>query len=292
MLQERCDAKGLKLNLNVDENVPDIIYSDPLRFSQICINLCSNAIKFTASGEVDLNIHLLEKQDNILTFRVDVKDTGIGIAQKDQDKIFDSFAQADGNTTRTYGGTGLGLSISKSLVLLLGGKIWLKSVPQEGSTFSFTFKAKEGLVDNLEEDKSSPDTMQKLPKLRILLVEDNEINQEIALEMLKHMGVQVTVANNGAEGLKMFEKETFDLILMDIQMPVMDGLTATRKIRQSSSPLAQSIPIIAMTAHAMSGDKEKSLGAGMNDHITKPINFNELQQILHTWGMPAQNNHL
>ncbi len=285
MLQERCDAKGLKLNFAVDEKVPDVIYSDPLRFSQICINLCSNAIKFTASGEVDLNITLVEKQNNDLILRVDVKDTGIGIALKDQDKIFDSFAQADGSTTRTYGGTGLGLSISKSLVLLLGGKIWLKSVPQEGSTFSFTIRATEGLVKNLEEEKRTPNTLQKLPKLKILLVEDNEINQEIALEMLKNMGVQITLANNGKEGLQMFEKETFDLILMDIQMPVMDGLTATKNIRQSTSPLAQSIPIIAMTAHAMSGDKEKSLNAGMNDHITKPIDFNELHQILYTWGV-------
>ncbi len=287
MLQERSDAKGLQLDFTVDEAVPDIIFSDPLRFSQVCINLCSNAIKFTAAGQVSLHVSLMEKQGKDLTLRVDVKDTGIGIAKKDQAKIFDSFAQADGSTTRTYGGTGLGLSISKSLVQLLGGIIWLESVPNEGSTFSFTIRVEEGFADDLEEEKQAQDTLQKLPALKILLVEDNEINQEIALEMLKSLGAQVTLASNGAEGVKAFENGTFDLVFMDIQMPVMDGLTATHNIRNGASCYAKSVPIVAMTAHAMTGDKEKSLEAGMNDHITKPIDIKELYRVLHTWGLQA-----
>ncbi len=284
ILESKATTKGLDLNFLVDKDVPDVIYSDPLRFAQICINLCSNSIKFTALGEVTLRISLVEKFDDDIILKIAVKDTGIGIAPEDQVKIFDSFSQADGTSTRKYGGTGLGLAISKSLTHLLGGEIWVESTPNVGSTFTFTMQAKQGLENNLEEAESIPQSKLTLKPLNILLVEDNEINQEIALEVLKNMGMHVTLANNGAEGVSLFEKYDFDLIFMDIQMPVMDGITATKTIRKSNHPHAQSIPIIAMTAHAMTGDKEISLGAGMNDHITKPINIDELYQTLYTWG--------
>ncbi len=284
MLQEKCDSKKLSLDFTVDRAVPDIIQGDPLRFAQICINLCSNAIKFTPKGSVNLHISLEERKGSNLVLRVAISDTGIGIAPESIDKIFESFSQADGTTTRQYGGTGLGLTISKSLVQLLGGNIWVESVWQQGSTFSFTMQAKEGEEKHLETPGQTQNIDQELPPLNILLVEDNEINQEIAIEILKDMGCAVSLAVNGAEAVGFFELGNFDLILMDIQMPVMDGITATKNIRDNKHPRAKSIPIIAMTAHAMTGDKEKSLSAGMNAHITKPINIKELYTTLRTWG--------
>ncbi len=289
MLHERAQDKGLKLTFTVDDTVPDIIYSDPLRFAQICINLCSNAIKFTSQGEVSVHIFLVEKKDDHIQLQVNIKDTGIGIAPNDQSKIFDSFSQADGTTTRQYGGTGLGLTISKSLVHLLGGEIGVQSELHKGSTFYFTIRTKEGLPTDLEEKNFTEHAENTLPELKILLVEDNEINQEIALELLKSMGAKVTLANNGAEGVAAFEKEYFDIILMDIQMPIMDGISAAQTIRQSAHPMAKKIPIIAMTAHAMTGDREKSLEAGMNDHITKPIDINALHSTLEFWGCTKQS---
>ncbi len=284
MLQEKCDSKGLSLDFTVDTAVPDIIQGDPLRFAQICINLCSNAIKFTPKGAVAMHISVEEQKGAELMLRVAISDTGIGIAPENIDKIFESFSQADGTTTRQYGGTGLGLTISKSLVQLLGGNIWVESVWHQGSTFTFTMQAKEGEEKHLENPGQIQNNTQELPPLNILLVEDNEINQEIALEVLKDMGCTVTLAVNGAEAVGSFELGSFDLILMDIQMPVMDGITAAKNIRASKHPRAKDIPIVAMTAHAMTGDKEKSLEAGMNAHITKPIDIKELYNALHTWG--------
>ncbi len=284
MLQEKCDTKGLALSFTTDASVPDIIHGDPLRFAQICINLCSNAIKFTSQGSVSMHISLESKKGSELMLRVAIKDTGIGVAPENLDKIFESFSQADGTTTRQYGGTGLGLTISKSLVQLLGGQIWVESTFNQGSTFTFTMQAQEGHEKNLENLHRISNTTQKLPQLHILLVEDNEINQDIACEVLKSMGCTLTLAVNGAEAIEAFELENFNLILMDIQMPVMDGITATQNIRASKHPRAKTIPIIAMTAHAMTGDREKSLDAGMNAHITKPIDIKELHSTLLTWG--------
>ncbi len=289
MLEERCEIKGLQLIFSVDDAVPDVICSDPLRFAQICINLCSNAIKFTSEGQVHMHISLVEKQGQDIVLCVAVTDTGIGIADDAQEKIFESFSQADGTTTRKYGGTGLGLTISKSLVNLLGGEIQVQSEVGKGSTFSFTIRAQEASEGQLEEKDIAQVMDSPLPNLEILLVEDNEINQEIALEVLRGMGMRVTLATNGEEGIAAFEKGFFDLILMDIQMPVMDGLTATKHIRKSTHHFAQRIPIIAMTAHAMTGDREKSLAAGMNDHITKPIDIKELCKVLISWGTAKQS---
>ncbi len=290
MLQSKCDEKDIKLEFSVADDVPDIIFSDPLRLTQICINLCSNAIKFTPLGGVHMHIDIKERQNENIVLLFSVKDSGIGIALEDQQNIFDSFAQADGYTTRKYGGTGLGLTISKSLVQLLGGEIWVASVLGEGSTFSFTIRAIEGFEEDLEEESDNTQTSTySIPDLKILLVEDNEINQEIALEVLRGMGATVVLANHGAEAVSIFEKQDVDLILMDIQMPIMDGLTASREIRKSAKPYAQTIPIIAMTAHAMTGDKEKSLQAGMNDHITKPLNIDELYNVLLFWGTAGKS---
>ncbi len=289
MLQPKSDEKDITLEFSVADDVPDVIFSDPLRLAQVCINLCSNAIKFTALGGVHMHISLKERQNEKLILLFSVKDTGIGIDLEDQQNIFDSFAQADGSTTRKYGGTGLGLTISKSLVHLLGGEIWVESALHQGSTFSFTIKAIEGFEDDLEDEKETPQTSNyTIPGLKILLVEDNEINQEIAIEVLSSMGATVVLANHGAEAVSIWEKQDVDLILMDIQMPIMDGLTATKEIRKSLKDRSHSVPIIAMTAHAMTGDKEKSLQAGMNDHITKPLNIDELYNVLLFWGTASR----
>ncbi len=291
MLDARAKEKGLKLELTMADDVPDIIFSDPLRFAQICINLCSNGIKFTTEGYVHLHISLSEKHNENIILLVTVKDSGIGMSYDGQQNIFESFAQADGTTTRKYGGTGLGLSISKSLVHLLGGEIWVESELGEGSTFAFTMKTVEGFESDLEEVETKKTTEYSVPSLKVLLAEDNDINQLIATEILAGMGVHVTIANNGLEAISTFESGEFDLILMDIQMPTMDGLTAAMKIRQSAHPKAKAIPIIAMTAHAMTGDREKSIQYGMNDHITKPINIDELYNVLVFWGTTSRSEN-
>ncbi len=293
MLQPKCDEKGITLTFSVADDVPKVLVSDPLRFTQVCINLCSNAIKFTPKGDVHMHISIAEKQGANFTLLTTVKDTGIGMTEEAQEHIFDSFSQADGTTTRKYGGTGLGLAISKSLAHLLGGDIWVESELHKGSTFYFTIQAQEGLEADLSDTETmTPPAHYTLPKLNILLAEDNEINQEIALEILKNMGTSVTLAHNGAEAVALWEKENFDVILMDIQMPTMDGLTAAQTIRQSLRPLSASVPIIAMTAHAMVGDKEKSLEAGMNDHITKPLNVDELYNVLAFWGSIKESENI
>ncbi|MDR2892492.1 MAG: response regulator [Deltaproteobacteria bacterium] len=316
MLSVKSEEKNIQLEFSLDDEVPDILKADSLRLAQVCINICSNAIKFTESGTVNLHVARLDRgmplpdsvpadiadkiaareaareaadpASAVFTLLFSISDTGIGMSEEEQRNIFDSFAQADGSTTRKYGGTGLGLAISKSLVQMMGGEIWLHSVPDQGSTFFFTILAEHGSVTELEEepDESNKPTVEEgfLSGLRVLLAEDNEINLEIALEILGDMGVNTTVAVNGERAVALWQEKVFDVILMDIQMPVMDGLAATRAIRACSKPGSATVPIIAMTANAMSGDREKSLEAGMNMHITKPLDVNELRDALVYWG--------
>ncbi|SBW01260.1 putative Histidine kinase [uncultured delta proteobacterium] len=290
MLALKCEEKGITLDFAMADDVPDIIESDPLRLAQICINLCSNAVKFTESGGVTLSVSLKSREGDDLLLLFAVKDTGIGIPAKEQERIFDSFSQADGSTTRKYGGTGLGLAISKSLARMMGGDVGVESEPGKGSTFFFTIRAKVGSEADLADEENAPALREQtpLPELTVLLAEDNEINQEIALEILRDMGVAVTLAVNGADAVEKWEAGPYDLILMDIQMPVMDGLTAASRIRSSGAPRSKTVPIIAMTANAMSGDREKSLEAGMDDHITKPLDISELRSALALWGTVAK----
>ena len=295
LLLVKSEEKNIALNFTVADNVPDILEGDSLRLSQICINICSNALKFTDSGSVSLCISLHEKPegvaDDALLLLFTIADTGIGMTKEAQCRIFDSFAQADGSTTRKYGGTGLGLPICKLLTRMMGGEIWVESEIGHGSTFYFTVLMRPGSAEELEAEESTRAEYVEapLPDLHVLLVEDNEINQEIAMEVLRGMGVNVSLVKNGAEALQKWnEAERFDLILMDIQMPVMDGLSATRAIRSSPVHRSKSVPIIAMTANAMTGDREKSLQAGMNDHITKPLDVHELRKALLLWGTVAK----
>ena len=306
MMGSRMEEKHLDVGFTVDPDVPAVLEGDALRLSQVCINICSNALKFTEKGEVRLRVALAGQEyagtepqdppdsadspdpsvpeDDRIMLHFSVRDTGIGMSREQQVHIFDEFAQADGSITRHYGGTGLGLAICKSLVQMMGGEIWVESEVGKGSTFHFTIRVREGVDTGLRGLQTEIHEEQALPPLHVLLTEDNDLNQEIAIEILKGLGVTATVAENGSEAVQLFETEPFDLILMDIQMPVMDGLTATRLIRASGNPRGQTIPIIAMTANAISGDKAKSLEAGMNEHITKPIDIVELRRVLEFWG--------
>lgn len=284
LLEAKTREKNLELVFHQDDDVPDTLTGDSLRLSQVCINLCSNAIKFTQKGRISLNVRLCEDRGDHVLLLFSVRDSGMGMTPEEQAVIFDAFTQADGSTTRRFGGTGLGLSICKSLVELLGGEIRVESAPGKGSTFFFTAlleKAEKESPPEKERDAHPfvPDRM--LNGVSILLVEDNEVNQEIAGEFLHMLGASLEIASNGAEAVeKVMQEQPFDLILMDIQMPIMDGLEATRRIRAYEAGTGRHVPIVAMTANAMSGDREKSMAAGMNDHITKPIDPAELERTL------------
>jgi len=429
----KAQEKGLELLFNIDAQISTApLVGDPLRLGQILINLVGNAVKFTEQGEVVVSAKVVDANEQNTTIEIDVTDTGIGLTEEQQNKLFQSFTQADTSTTRKYGGSGLGLTISKYLVEKMNGRIWVESEPDVGS--SFTFLAKFGIqqsselrplkpsedllgmrvlvvddnaaardilkkmldalcfdvslassgeealleiemaeashtpyrlvlmdwkmpgMDGIETTRKircngnlaniptvimvtaygreeilhkaqdtqldgilikpvNPSVMldsimsvfsqgrpeialsaskqaveieavSKLQGAKILLVEDNEVNQELALEILTNAGMSVTVANNGEEALIALDKQKFDGVLMDLQMPVMDGYTATRKIRSRSEFVE--LPILAMTANAMAGDREKSLQAGMNDHIAKPININQLFDTLAKWVTPAE----
>ncbi|MFT4606984.1 MAG: signal transduction histidine kinase [Gammaproteobacteria bacterium] len=281
--------------VDIGPDVPDALLGDSFRLGQILLNLCSNATKFTASGSVVASIKALETNESFVLLDFSVQDTGIGLDERQQGLIFNKFTQADSSTTRLFGGTGLGLSICKQLVSLMGGCIGVTSQLGVGSCFSFqvTFKLDLNLtkkkaisvneVMKLSEfsiQSQSPHLIQ-IEGAKILLVEDKEINRLLMQEVLANMQVEVTVAVNGAEAFNEAKKKKFDCILMDCQMPVMDGYQATRKIRQIDS--YRQVPIIALTADAQDGSQEKCLNAGMNGHITKPIELDNLYSTLSQW---------
>jgi len=270
--------KGIELIINISDKINFNIVGDSLRLQQVILNITSNAIKFTHEGYVTVSVEVIETHENIAELLFAIKDTGIGMTKEQCSKVFGAFDQADSSTTRKYGGTGLGLAISKSLIELMDGHIWVESEPNVGTTFFFTakfeFKEARGQreLSDIDEDYQGGDVYvipEELSGARLLIVEDNEINQLIASEYLKEAGFTYDIANNGVEAVKMIELNDYRLILMDIQMPEMDGLTATSIIRANSK--FENIPIIAMTANAMQGDRERSLSAGMDDHITKPF---------------------
>ncbi|UQZ90192.1 hypothetical protein C4J81_13670 [Deltaproteobacteria bacterium Smac51] len=293
-----ADSRGLALTLEnrlKDGRAP--VAGDPVRLKQILNNLIGNALKFTERGAVMVSVEPLEAASGKGRpgFRFAVRDTGIGITPEQKDRLFVAFSQADTSTTRKYGGTGLGLAISKQLVEMFGGKIWCESTPQMGSTFFFTARfdqpAKEDEKPAGEKTAASStpaDIVSEIKGAKILLAEDNAVNQLVATKIMEKAGLVVKVADNGQIALDMIEAEPFDLVLMDIQMPEMDGLEATRHIRANHK--FDKLPVVAMTAHAMSGDKELSLNAGMNGHITKPINLKELFSVLAQW-IPVKTEH-
>lgn len=275
MHRPAAEAKGLVLSYTVDDDVPDALRGDPSRLRQVLVNLIGNAIKFTQSGSVLVSVHydtLLDNGHHRLRFSV--TDTGIGIPEDKQKLIFDSFLQADDSVTRKHGGTGLGLAICRLLVELMHGRMGLSSKKNEGSTFTFT--AEFGMPSGQQEIE--PDELPtEIPNLSILLADDNRLNRQLAATVLREKGHDVTSVENGQEVLELLRAAKFDLVLMDVQMPVMDGVSATHAIRtQGSGVLNPDIPIIAITAHALKGDRERFLAAGMNGYVSKPIRIKEL----------------
>ncbi len=268
LLGHMATAKNIKFTMKEGSGSTVPILGDPLRLKQVILNLLGNALKFTNEGEVSFDVQT-KQRDGLMHCVFEIKDSGIGLSQEQIDNLFTAFTQADTSVTRKYGGTGLGLVISKRIISMMQGNIWVESVVGKGSTFFFD--AVFNLADaNTDCNEHSP-TVTRATKLsgHLLLVEDNQINQLIAEELLKSEGFTLDIACNGKEAIEMLEQKAYDLVIMDIQMPVMDGLTATKLIRQM--PKFADLPIIAMSAHAMAGDKERSLDCGMNDHITKPI---------------------
>jgi CheY-like chemotaxis protein len=273
--QPKATANSVSLSAEVAPGVPQQIGGDPLRIRQIIANLVSNAVKFTEHGSVTVRADGEFVQPGEFMLRITVEDSGTGIPADKLLSIFEKFTQADGSVSRRFGGTGLGLAITRSLVALHGGDIQVQSELGHGSTFAVTLKCEAEALDGVPQKAKAPEQVAALPAgsgspARILVVEDNHVNQKVVTAVLRKRGFSIELANDGQEALSKLEKSApFDLVLMDVQMPVLDGLEATRLIRKDAR--WSHLPIIAMTAHAMNGDKERCLEAGMNGYISKPV---------------------
>jgi len=300
LLEISAREKGLVLVCTVEPQVPSLLCGDPGRLRQVLVNLASNAVKFTEHGEIAIRVSLENEDERKITIRFSVSDTGIGIPADRQDILFSPFSQVDGSTTRKYGGTGLGLAISKQLAELMGGEIGLESKEGIGSTFWFTIVFEKQMtrpkpadngtieimggagVNGIETDPPLSRSFKR--KIRILVAEDNPVNQKVAQALLRKMGFSSDVVANGMEAVSALQTIPYDLVLMDCQMPEMDGYEATILIRgNGSKALNPCIPIIAMTAFSMQGDREKCMQAGMNDFIAKPVQKRELEKRLARW---------
>ncbi len=282
-LVAQARGKGLELTLAVDPAVPRRLVGDPVRLRQVVLNLVNNAVKFTEEGGVLVEVKAGPEQAGQVVLEVAVSDTGIGIPPDKLEHIFNAFEQVDGSTTRRFGGTGLGLAISAQLVRLMGGEIQVKSRPRRGSTFRFSARLQPAPAqeEGLAPDQALAVTDDSAPSLDILLVEDTPINQQVAMGMLSRLGHRVTLAENGAEALAALEERDFDLVLMDVQMPVMDGLEATAAIRRRERERGGGhVPIVAMTAHAMKEDRQRCLDAGMDGYLSKPIQLQGLANLI------------
>ncbi|MBU3950282.1 MAG: response regulator [Proteobacteria bacterium] len=301
LIEDESAKKSIAFIVEVKPNVPHTLIGDHLRLGQVLINLANNAVKFTERGKIILQVALFNENKDGVTINFSVKDTGIGLDPLKVPTLFDAFTQADGATSRKYGGTGIGLAICKRLVEMMGGQIWIESQPGKGSTFYFTahfktcknkqdssIKPPAGLIEmkTPAADILNKEVLQETADTHILLAEDNLINQQIVLEMLENAGWRVTIAKNGNEALKALEVLMFDAVLMDIQMPEMDGYEAVRLIRKDKR--FKNLPVIAMTAHDRKGDKEKCLKAGMDEYLAKPIDQDQLLSTLTKWIAPGK----
>ena len=291
----KVDEKKQKFTINIDREIPGILLGDDQRLAQVLTNLLSNAVKFTPeNGTISLESRLILHEGDTFTIQTDVKDSGIGISKEQQEKLFNSFEQADSGTSRKYGGTGLGLAISKRIVELMGGSIWIVSEPGKGSTFSFKVKLKQGTGEEKESRDNAAQVFENItfPGKCILVAEDMEINREIIASLLESTLLTIDTAENGVEACEKYfaNPDKYSLILMDVQMPEMDGLEATRHIRdteaewegknRTSPKPARRIPIIAMTANVFREDIERCLASGMNDHLGKPLDIKEIMEKL------------
>jgi signal transduction histidine kinase/ActR/RegA family two-component response regulator len=278
-------SKGLEFASKIDPAVPDFALGDPSRLRQVLTNLLGNALKFTVQGSITLDVHLDGTPESALFLRCDIIDTGVGIPPAARARLFQPFSQADGSMARRFGGTGLGLAISKQLVEIAGGDLWVESEEGRGSRFAFTWRIelpRAGASAAPLPAVTAPTSAVPGRKLCVLLVEDNAINQRVALAHLKRLGCTVSLASDGAQGLEQAFATDFDLVLMDCQMPNMDGFEATRHIRAFEGRRAF-VPIVAMTANAMQGDRERCLAAGMDDYIAKPFSATDLARVVAKW---------
>jgi two-component system sensor histidine kinase/response regulator len=292
----KAAVAGLTMMYEIDPRIPAQIMGDALRFRQILMNLVSNAIKFTHKGKILIDVRLVKTVgNNQLTISVAVQDTGIGIPNDKMEHLFKAFSQIDSSISRRYGGTGLGLVICEKLIALMGGQIGVTSELGKGTTFTFTLQTAAGTLSDgtgmtrkmsLQngKEKLSAEFGQQYP-LRLLVAEDHPVNQQLVLKILNLLGYEPALAENGKEALLMLAGQSYDVVLMDMQMPEMDGLEATRLIRVSGQP--QPV-IIAMTANVMQSDRDECMQAGMDDFISKPLDFDELVNMLKKWAVKLQ----
>ncbi|MDE2595051.1 MAG: response regulator, partial [Burkholderiales bacterium] len=295
LVRMKATEKGLTLQIEVSSSLPQQVMGDPLRLHQVLLNLASNAVKFTDKGRVAVRVEDRGGDTDFVNVYFEVRDTGIGMSAAQSARLFSPFTQGDSSTTRRFGGTGLGLAISQQLVGKMGGHIDVLSREGQGSTFSFMVRLGRVRAQEVLEtptghsartasavaDQAGVDAASVLKDARVLLVEDNVVNQELAAALLTRMGVRVTVAGDGRAALEHLKTQVFDAVLMDCQMPVMDGYEATRALREDLG--LHDLPVIAMTADAMVGARDRALEAGMNDHISKPFQVDEFYRTLAQW---------
>ena len=287
LLAERARSKKIELASLIHSDVPTELRGDPERLRQVITNLLGNAVKFTERGEVVVRAEKACETEDEVVVRFSVKDTGIGISEAALRRLFKPFTQADGSTTRKYGGTGLGLAISKQLVELMGGEIGAESVPGKGSTFWFTARFEKQPATS----EVAPENLQRLDNLRALIVDDNTTNRKILSHQLSSWGMVHHEADAGQRALEMLRAaaiagERYDLAVLDLMMPEMDGYEATAEIRRREGA-SRHTPIVAMTAHALEGDRELCLAAGMDDYVSKPVSSGELTRVLECWLSPG-----
>ena len=275
--KHKAENKNIELTLEISDEVPQMVNGDPYRLNQILVNLVGNAIKFTPRGSVKIRVKTSKSNNEFFPLVISVQDTGIGIPENKIDSIFESFTQANNDISRTFGGTGLGLAITKKLVQLQNGKIAVKSIPNVGTIFTIEIFYAKSQTPFIKQHQISDTENKNLHGLRILIVEDNKINQFVVKQIVNKWNTNITIVSNGREAIEMLTETDFDIVLMDLQMPEISGFDATQIIRsQNSSVNNKTIPIIALTADAFIETKKKVLEAGMNDFVTKPIDQEEL----------------
>jgi len=290
MLALNACKKNLSFNFKIDDAVPCSLYGDSGRLRQVLTNLSFNAIKFTENGGIDISVRVFDESSVDVNLKFEICDTGVGISQQDINGLFTPFTQVDGKMTRKYGGTGLGLAISKKIVELMGGEIGVESIENKGSVFWFTVLLQKQDKTNSSYSEIEPHNNANGEKndVNVLLVEDNKTNQFVANSMLKKLGYNVDLAINGFECIDALKKKEYTIVLMDCQMPEKDGFQTTEEIRSGMAEVINpDTPIVALTAHAMDGDREKCIKAGMNDYISKPIKIKEIDKVIKHWTNPG-----
>lgn len=282
LFRQRIAEKKLSFQTTVEDAVPAVLVGDAVRLTQILVNLIGNALKFTEKGRIDLHVYVGQQEQDIVQLWVAISDTGIGISQEHIGVIFDRFSQAEDSTTRKYGGTGLGLAIVKDLVQLQLGDIKVESEPGKGTTFLFyiPYRIQTGTTTPEAQAIDGITTLNLPAEARILIVDDNEMNQRLLQHLFMAQGISFDIAGNGEKALQQLQEKDYGLVLMDIQMPGMDGYTTSLHIREQ---LKLNVPIIAMTAHVMPGERERCLGHGMNEYLSKPIVERELFLMIQRW---------